>query len=121
MRTLELNPESWREYFHSIGSNKVLATVQLLTEERGPEAEGPTCQPLRAIGYDPYQDMLELAVGGETAGGPAVRYFVSDPRRITVTESNGTRAILVDDASGAQTFIGLFDLSRLTHRQWRTR
>ena len=112
MRTLELSPESWRDYFLSVAGRRLVATVQVLTRDFDSEdAEARTCQPLRAIGYDPFEDVLELTIGGQTARAPALRYFVSDPRRITVTESNGARAILVDDASGAQTFIGVFDLA----------
>jgi hypothetical protein len=110
MQTLELQPESWRDYFHAIGGG-LMATVQRLSENDSAGGPRLTCQPLQAIEYDPYQDVIELAVGRKASHGAWLRYFVSDPWRITVTESDGSRAIVVDDRSGVQTFIGLFDLA----------
>jgi hypothetical protein len=116
MQTLDLEPHSWEDYFTVLGSGRFLATVQRLNGGSHADGEMLTCQPLRAIAYDPGKDVIELAVGGKAAH-PALRYFVSEPRKITVTESNGARAILVDDAGGVQTFIGLFDLADSTQRE----
>lgn len=110
MQTHDLRPEIWSDYFHAIGSG-MMATVQRLSENGDAGGATLTCQPLQAIAYDPHRDVIELAVGRRASQGAWLRYFVSDPRRITVTESNGSRAIVVDDHDGVQTFIGLFDLA----------
>jgi len=108
---LKLEAYRWPEYFGSIAldGDRVLATVGLLPQLLSGR-DDQRQRPLRAIGYDPGEDVLEVAVGGEAADLPALRYFVSAPQAITVAESNNTRAILVDDASGIQTMIRVLDL-----------
>jgi uncharacterized protein DUF5335 len=112
MQALELEQESWSEYFDAIEVNgrEVLVTVRLLTRQTDAPCEEMRARwPLRAIAYDSGVDMFELAIGGKLGARPALRYFVSAPRRITVMETMGVKAILIDDASGQQTFVHLFD------------
>ena len=59
--------------------------------------------PLQAIGYDPKDSVLEVAVGGRGLRFPVLlRHFISDPQAISVEESGplSPMAILVTDASG---------------------
>jgi len=61
--------------------------------------------PLCAIGYDPGQDLLEIAVG--PARPPALRYFVTSPSSIVLREAGDELAIEVEDAGGARTFVSI--------------
>lgn len=107
----ELEPHEWRKYFHAIAidSDGVLATVAVIAARADSSQDLPQ-RPLRDIGYDRSDDVLEVAVGGIVASSATLRYFVSAPRTILVAESDHERAILVDDESGIRTLIRLFDL-----------
>ena len=62
---------------------------------------------LRAISFDPHEDELKLSVGGRDWSAPELRYVIAAPRRIGVQQSSGSRALVVDDASGVRTIIML--------------
>jgi hypothetical protein len=107
---VKLEPQQWHVYFSSIDPSgaRVLATVGLLSEYRSRDADLP--RPLRTIGYDPDEDVLEVSLGGAASHRPALRYFISAPRAIFVTEARHEKRIMAHDGSGAQTLICLFDL-----------
>src|SRR5207244_256223 len=66
---------------------------------------------LKAIGYDPVDDVVLIAAGGRRAGDPVVlRHFIFAPRSIDVEEARPLQphSILVEDASGVCTRISLF-------------
>jgi hypothetical protein len=105
----------WSEYFQELAADRtgLLASVGVLCD-RSSGQRRRIGRPLRAIAYDEGSEVLEVAVGGDPRERPALRYFVSAPRSVTVTEVNGERAILVDDAAGARTLIRLFHRWRPT-------
>jgi len=107
---MKLEPQQWPVYFSSIdlSGDRVLATVGLLSEYHSRAADLP--RPLRTIGYDPAEDVLEVSLGGAASHRPALRYFISAPQAIFVTEAHSETRIMAHDGSGAQTLICLFDL-----------
>jgi hypothetical protein len=110
-KTVTLHAEDWVGYFESIAlhSDRWLASVALGWERaNGDGTSSP--RPLRTVAYDPHDDELEVAVGGEPARSPTLRYFVPSPRAITIEEFDHTRAVMVDDSRGLRTLIRLFGL-----------
>lgn len=109
--TQELDAGRWVEYFDSIAPNLdgLLVTIEILDERIGDQVEAERL-PLQTIGYDPKDDMMEVAVGGRGLRYPVLlRHFISSPQTISVEESGSTpSAILVADASGERTLIRLF-------------
>jgi hypothetical protein len=97
----------WSEYFDSLAPNgeQVIATVQLLGQQVS-EVNGIQSL-LREITYDIEENVLEVALGGQDGGRPALRYFVFSPTAISVEESNGATTILVRDGARELTLIRL--------------
>jgi hypothetical protein len=81
------------------------ATTVALLPPRSAGARRDPGLPLRAIGYDPGSDVLEIAVGGGPARHPALRYFLAGPRRILLAEDGGELTIVVEDNGGARTLV----------------
>jgi hypothetical protein len=111
--TEELKAEKWVEYFDSIASriDGQLVTIEVMSEELGDQTNIERL-PVQAIGYDPKDNMLEVAVGGRGVRYPVLlRHFISDPQTVSVEEAGrlAPRAILVTDASGVRTLIRLFE------------
>ena len=111
--TRELSPEEWVEYFDSIAPriDGLLVTIEVMSEQLGDQVDVERL-PLQAIGYDPKDSVLEIAVGGRGLRFPVLlRHFISDPQAISVEESGPLSpvAILVTDASGAKTLIRLLE------------
>ena len=108
--TQELAAERWQEYFDSISPNidGMLVTIEVMSEQLGDQLDVQQL-PLQAIGYDPKDDVLEVAVGAVCVIPSLLRHFISDPQTISVEESSSLRptAILVTDASGVKTLIRL--------------
>ena len=97
-----LNSQVWSEFFGQLDRccTDALATVQfqLRGEERNPAKRR---RRLRSIRYDGERDVVELCAGGGEDVGPAVRYFIRSPRRITVEEvPDGSRILIEDGARG---------------------
>jgi len=107
----ELPGAEWLEYFASpaLGADGVLVAVAVI---RDASAHPRRARPLKAIDYDPGADTLEIVTDGCITGDGTLRYFIAAPRRITVAESAGAGAILVEDAGGIRTLIRLFNLPR---------
>jgi hypothetical protein len=115
--TTELTAERWQEYFDSITPNidGMLATIEVMSEELGDQLDVQQL-PLQAIGYDPKDNMLEVAVGGRGVRYPVVlRHFISDPQTISIEESSSLRptAILVTDTGGVRTLIRVSEAATL--------
>jgi len=111
--TQELGAGSWVEYFDSIAPNieGVLVTIEVMSDALGDQVDVERL-PLQAIGYDPKDDVVEVAVGGRGMRYPVLlRHFISSPQTISVEESGplNPRAILVTDGSGVRTLIRLFE------------
>jgi Family of unknown function (DUF5335) len=111
--TRELRVENWVAYFDAIasGSGARSAAVEVVDGQAGGRRSVAPC-PLRAIGYNPAELVLEVTVGGCSERDHALlRHFISDPRSISVEESGpfNPTAILVTDASGTRTRIEVFD------------
>ncbi len=108
MCAVALEADVWTNYFQALtrDGGEILATVTLLPEQDTTDAS-QAGRRLRAISYDADRDVLELGVGGDTDDSPALRFFISAPRRITVEESRGEKGIVIEDAGGARTAIGL--------------
>jgi len=110
--TQELNAESWQEYFDSISPHVdgMLVTIEVMSEQLGDQLDVERL-PLQTIGYDPKDNVLEVAVGGRGLRYPVLlRHFISDPQTISVEESDPLTptAIFVTDAIGVRTLIRLF-------------
>jgi len=115
--TTELDPEKWQEYFDSITPNidGMLATIEVMSEQLGDQLDVQQL-PLQAIGYDPKDNMVEVAVGGRGVRYPVLlRHFISDPQTISIEESSPLRpaAILVTDAGGVRTLIRVSEAATL--------
>ncbi len=110
----QLSAERWPEYFAQLarGEEGVLVTVEVLGGRERIERAPQRPRDLRAIGYCPRRDVLELAVDGHEAGVPGLRYFISAPRQIHLEQADGRTEILVRDASGARTLIRLLNVPR---------
>jgi hypothetical protein len=103
--------EDWVSYFDAIQLDRERWLTSVEVHERWAGGARPDARrPLRSIGYDAATDELQISVGGGEPRAPSLRYFVCSPRTITVEEFEHTRAVFVDDASGARTLIRLFDL-----------
>ena len=103
-----INAEVWGEFFGLLDRccTDALATVQfqLREQERNPAR---TQRRLRSIRYDGERDAVELSAGGGEDRGPAVRYFIRSPRRITVEEIPGGSRILIEDRARGVTAIAI--------------
>jgi Family of unknown function (DUF5335) len=111
--TRELERAGWPAYFDSIASSVegMLATIELMGEQLGDQTDVERL-PVQAIGYDPRDDVLEVAVGGRGTRYPVVlRHFISNPTSISVEEPLEGRpsAILVTDPAGVRTLIRLLE------------
>ena len=103
-----LHSEVWSEFFGQLERccADSMATVDF--QARGGERQPSTKRRrLRAIRYDAGRDVVELSAGGEGDLGPAVRYFIRRPRRITVEEASGGSRILIEDGSQGVTEIAI--------------
>jgi Family of unknown function (DUF5335) len=115
--TQELDAERWVEYFDSLAPSidGLLVTIEVMSEQLGDQLDVERL-PLQAIGYDPKDNVLEVAVGGRGVRYPILlRHFISSPQTVSVEESSplSPRAILVTDASGVRTLIRLFEPAAL--------
>ncbi len=115
--TEELGAEKWAAYFDSLTPSieGKLVTIEVMNEELGDQLDVERL-PLQAIGYDPKDKMLEVAVGGRGVRHPTLsRHFISSPQTITIEGSGSLTpaAILVTDAVGVRTLIRLFEPSAL--------
>ena len=117
----QLQAEQWMEYFDAIPVDEtpVLASVHVMSDRPSDECKGSRRR-LHAIGYDEHRDLLEVAVGFSRGGDSPLRYLITAPRSVDVTESDGTTMITVADASGAQTLISLFNVGPVSTTATRT-
>src|ERR1035438_1645878 len=111
--TEELGAEKWMEYFDSLTPSieGMLVTIEVMSEELGDQVDVERL-PLQAIGYDPKDNVFEVAVGGRGVRHPVLsRHFISSPQTISIegAASLTPTAILVTDGSGVRTLIRLFE------------
>jgi hypothetical protein len=110
-----LDSDAWMDYFESIAAHDgpLLASVRLLPSRGGPGSPetAPRTQALRAMRYQRERDVLEVATGG-TPTHPALRYFISGPRRILIEESEAAREIVVEDSTRRRTAISVRTVAR---------
>lgn len=104
-----LNAQVWSEFFGQLDRccTDALATVQF--QIRGEEERNPSNRRrrLRSIHYDGDRDVVELSAGGGEDLGPAVRYFIRSPRRITVEEVPAGSRIAIEDRAHGVTAIAI--------------
>lgn len=107
--TAELSPSAWTGYFTALACERAGAptTVQVVAADGGRALFPLLGWSLRACHYDPDRDVLELAVGRAQADRSALRYFVSQPRRILTRDSQAEREILIVDADAVRTLVRL--------------
>jgi hypothetical protein len=114
---VELASDSWATYFRRLSCRRGLLHAAIESVEGRAAVEDrieALCNavriryPLRTISYTAGADRFEVAVGLDAEHGPVLRYFVTAPRRIFVTERKDTSAILVSDANGARTLVCVF-------------
>ncbi len=110
-----LDSDAWVDYFASIGPHDgpLLASVRLLPGRRDRGARGAIARmdALRAMRYERERDVLQVATGG-TPKQPALRYFITAPRRIVIEESDGAREIVVEDSTRRRTAISVRTAAR---------
>ena len=110
--TQMLDAERWLEYFESLGPalDGLLATIEIIDERIGDQVEAERL-PLQTIGYDPNDNVLEIALGGRGLRYPVLlRHFISRPQSISIEESGrAPSSILVTDADGQRTLIRLLE------------
>ncbi len=108
-----INSEVWGEFFGALDQccTDAPATVhfQLREQERNPSRRQ---RRLRSIHYDGERDTVELCAGGGEDRGPAVRYFIRSPRRISVEAVYGGSRILIEDRAHGITAIAIAPDSR---------
>jgi hypothetical protein len=109
MRTIELVPPIWSEYFAAVTLEDAgsLTQVRAVSGTRPAAVGAPIARPLRQISFDGNRHVIALSVGGTSADRPAVRYFVSDPSRVFAIEAAGLRRILILDTDGLRTLVRL--------------
>jgi hypothetical protein len=109
MRTIELAPPTWSEYFAGVTVQDAgsLTQVRAVSGTRPAAAGAPVARPLRQISFDGNRHVIELSVGGTSADRPAVRYLVCDPSRVFAIEAAGLRRIVILDADGLRTLVQL--------------
>jgi hypothetical protein len=115
--THTLDAGRWLEYFESIGPalDGSLVTIEVMDEQIGDQVEAERL-PLQAIGYDPNDNVMEIAVGRRGLRYPVLlRHFISRPQTIAIEETGkaAPSAILVTDADDQRTLIRLFEPSAL--------
>jgi hypothetical protein len=115
--TATLDAGQWVEYFESIGPalDGSLVTIEVMDEQIGDQVEAERL-PLQTIGYDPNDNVMEIAVGGRGLRYPVLlRHFISRPQTIAIEETGtvAPSAILVTDADGQRTLVRLFEPSTL--------
>ena len=104
----QLPAARWTEYLVSLAPNHEGPMASVFVASMRPGDQRPVrARRLRAISFDPHEDELKLSVGGRDWSAPELRYVIAAPRRIGVQQSSGSRALVVDDASGVRTIIML--------------
>jgi hypothetical protein len=109
MRTVELAPALWSEYFSTVTREEAgsLALVRA-GDGAGAEAAGSAvASPLRAISFDAERRTIELDVGGFFPAQPALRYYIEGPRSVLARKGAGWRSIVVLAADGLPTLVWL--------------
>lgn len=109
--TQVLDAERWADYLQSLGPelDGLLVTIEIIEEQIGDQVEAERL-PLQTIGYDPRDNVVEIAVGGRGVRYPVVlRHFVSNPQEIAVERTGGgaPSAILITDGDGQRTLVRL--------------
>ena len=104
-----LHSEVWPDFFRGIelATTGTLATVCVLDAQGETRYTRSPARTLRAIHYDAERDVVELGVGGESNCGPALRYFISSPRRIIVEDASLESRVVIEDERGQLTAIAL--------------
>ena len=106
-----LERDSWCAYFDSLAARRagLLAAVSLPGLDRD-GGWNDVDRPLHGIRYDAIRDEIELAVRVGTGSNAALRYFVGEPRSISVEELGAQAELLrVTDARGTMTLIRICD------------
>jgi hypothetical protein len=123
MRTIELAPAIWSDYFATltVENRGVPTRVQALYDARRVATGAAIGRPLRGISFDDDRRLIELSVGGTSAGRPEVHYFVDSPRRVIEIEATDLRRFVILDADGLRTLVSLgrwaSDARGRTHRR----
>ena len=103
----QLPAARWTEYLVSLAPNHEGPMASVFVEGMRTGDQPVRARRLRTISFDPHEDELNLSVGGRDGSAPELRYAIAAPRRIGVQQSSGSRALVVDDASGVCTIIVL--------------
>jgi hypothetical protein len=121
MYTLQLDAATWADYIVSTvrEESEILVTVEL-ADRIAHGAASRTWRALRSVRYDARDDVLVLAVGGENPERPALRYYVTGPRQVTVSHEDGATTVLVVDTSEVRTLIRLQDPLKLIFAPWQS-
>jgi hypothetical protein len=117
---LELRADRWADYFGGLAARAGLVAVEVMRKRPCEQRAGMPWR-LRAIGYDPVADVLEIAVGDRGGEAVVLRHFISGPRTITVEQGPPAwpLSILVQDTSGVRTRIRLLPRVRVLRRPSR--
>lgn len=97
----ELLASDWCEYLRTVSLACSGMTARIRT------ANASSCAPrmrLRDIHFDEREGLLEVALGGTAAHGPALRCYLH-PRGLAVRRSDAGHEIVIDTDGGAETLI----------------
>jgi hypothetical protein len=118
-RRVELAEPQWAGYLHEL-SLAYLGAATLLYPRDDPSRpfsfERSIGMPLRELRYDREGDLLELAVGGTSELGAALRCFVPAPRRLLSGKSASWHSILILNDAGGSTLMRIARPSDATRR-----
>jgi hypothetical protein len=86
------------------------ATIEVLGRDFGDQLEATELLPLTYIDYDPKDDVVIVAVGGQTARFPVVlRHIIDHPQQIFIYPPRGapTESVGITDRDGTETVVTL--------------
>jgi hypothetical protein len=86
------------------------ATIEVVDRTFGDQVEATELLPLAYIEYDPKDDVVVVAVGGQTARFPVVlRHIIEHPEQISIypPRPTPTETVAVTDREGTQTIVTL--------------
>ena len=85
-------------------------TIEVLGRDFGDQLEATEHLPLTYIDYDPKDDVVIVAVGGQTARFPVVlRHMIEHPNRVFISPPRGTptESVGITDGEGTETIVTL--------------
>jgi hypothetical protein len=109
-RLVGLDRATWGAYLDSLVHGAPQLAAVAIAQPGQSARRDRLRRPLQAIRYEAKADEVEVVlVAGRYS---SLRYFISTPRSIIVEELDRAKVLRVSDATGVQTAIHVFDVSR---------